>query len=151
MQVKKNATEQSGENNLSICCIFFYEVCRILSLLFKTSFIFDALAARQNNIMDTDELSTEAYKAIIIEADKFNHDLTLQFGVMASSCNDEKEYLIKANKLIKEIQSLDKYDLSDMFFGSPPDKAALNKTLDKILANITKVEKIPKEKRHYDF
>ena len=101
--------------------------------------------------MDTDELSTEAYKAIIIEADKFNHDLTLQFGVMASSCNDEKEYLIKANKLIKEIQSLDKYDLSDMFFGSPPDKAALNKTLDKILANITKVEKIPKEKRHYDF
>ncbi len=33
----------------------------------------------KNHIMDTDELSTENYKGIIIEAEKFNHDLTLQF------------------------------------------------------------------------
>lgn len=101
--------------------------------------------------MDTDELSTEAYEAIIIEAEKFNHDLTLQFGVMASSCDNEKEYLRKAKKLVKEIRSLDENDLSDMFFGSPPHKSALNKTLDKILANITEVEKITEEKRHYEF
>ena len=29
--------------------------------------------------MDTDDLSTEDYRGIIIEAEKFNHDLTLRF------------------------------------------------------------------------
>jgi hypothetical protein len=31
--------------------------------------------------MDTDDLSREAYQAVIIEAEKFNHDLTLRFGL----------------------------------------------------------------------
>ncbi len=101
--------------------------------------------------MDTDDLSTEAYRGIIIEAEKFNHDLTLQFGLMASSCKNEKEYLLKAKKLIKEIQELDKFDLSDMFFGSPPDIEYLLSTLKKILTNILEVEKIPEDKRHYEF
>ncbi len=101
--------------------------------------------------MDTDDLSTEAYRGIIIEAEKFNHDLTLQFGLMASSCKNEKEYLLKAKKLIKEIQELDKSDLSDMFFGSPPDIEYLLSTLKKILTNILEVEKIPEDKRHYEF
>ena len=59
--------------------------------------------------MDTDELSTETYKGIIIEAGKFNPDLALQFGLMASSCKNEKEYLIKAKNLIKEIQKTIRY------------------------------------------
>ena len=59
--------------------------------------------------MDTDELSTETYKGIIIEAGKFNPDLALQFGLMASSCKNEKEYLIKAKNLIKEIQKPIRY------------------------------------------
>ena len=46
--------------------------------------------------MDTDELSTEVYDGIIIEAEKFNHDLTLQFGLMAASCNSEGEYVQNA-------------------------------------------------------
>lgn len=101
--------------------------------------------------MDTDELSTEAYKGIIIEAEKFNHDLTLQFGVMASSCKNEREYLLNAKKLIKEIRGLDKHDLSDIFFGSPPEKKSLLLALDKILVNISDVEKIPENQRHYEF
>lgn len=101
--------------------------------------------------MDTDDLSTEAYQAILIEAEKFNHDLTLQFGVLASSCKDEKQYLLKAKKLIERIRKLDKHDLSDMFFGSPPDKHYLLLTLDQILVNILEVEKIPENKRHYEF
>lgn len=101
--------------------------------------------------MDTDELSTETYNAIIIEAEKFNHDLTLQFGLMASSCKDEAEYLAEAKELIKEIKVLDRSDLFDMFFGSPPSRTTLLKTLDKIVVNISKVEKIPENKRHYDF
>ncbi len=101
--------------------------------------------------MDTDELSSETYKAVIIEAEKFNHDLTLQFGVLASSCEDEKEYLHEAKKLIKEIKKLDMYNLSDIFFDTIPSKKSLVLALDKILANTTEVEKIPEEKRHYEF
>ena len=101
--------------------------------------------------MDTDELSTEAYEAIIIEADKFNHDLTLQFGVIASSCKNEREYLHKAKELIEKIQKLDKSHLLDIFFGSPPDKKYLVLTLKKILTNISEIEKIPEDKRHYEF
>ena len=101
--------------------------------------------------MDTDELSTEVYDGIIIEAEKFNHDLTLQFGLMAASCNNEGEYVQKAKELIKQIQTLDKSDLSDMFFDSPPAKKYLLLTLKKILANIAELEKIPEEKRHYEF
>ena len=101
--------------------------------------------------MDTDDLSAEAYKGIIIEAEKFNHDLTLQFGVLALSCEDEAEYLLEAKKLIKEIRNLDIFDLSDMFFGSPPEKKSLLLTLDKILTNISEIEKIPENKKHYDF
>ncbi len=101
--------------------------------------------------MDTDELSTEAYKGILLAAEKFNHDLTLQFGVMASSCKNEKEYIFNAKKLIEEIKYLDKSDLSDLFFGSPPDTKDLLLTLEKILANISDIEKIPEDKRHYEF
>jgi len=36
--------------------------------------------------MDTDDLSREAYDAIIIEAERLAHDLTLHFGVLSSSC-----------------------------------------------------------------
>ena len=43
--------------------------------------------------MDTDNLSNEFYRAVIIEAERFNYDLTLQFGVLASSCKNEKEYI----------------------------------------------------------
>ena len=101
--------------------------------------------------MDTDNLSTEAYKAIIFEADKFNRDLTNQFGVMAGSCKSEKEYLIKSKNLITAIQGLKEYQLSDIFFGPLPDKKHLHSTLQQILTNISAVEKIPEDKRHYEF
>ena len=101
--------------------------------------------------MDTDDLSTETYQAIIAEAEKFNHDLTLQFGEMASSCEDEKAYLMEAKELIMEIRKMDKDDLSDLFFGNPPAKNNLYQALDRILKNIAEVEKIPEESRHYDF
>ena len=101
--------------------------------------------------MDTDDLSTEAYEGIIIEAEKFHHDLTLQFGVLASSCEDEKEYFKMAKKLIKKIMSLHQSDLSDIFFDSIPDKKKLDLALEKIFTNISEVERIPENKRHYDF
>lgn len=101
--------------------------------------------------MDTDDLSREAYKAVIIEAEKFNHDLTLQFGVLADECGDENEYLEKSLELVEEIRTLDPWELEDMFFGVTPDVSQLNVLLDKIEDNIKNVQKVPISKRHYDF
>ncbi len=101
--------------------------------------------------MDTDDLSIEAYQGIIIEAEKFNHDLTLQFGVLASSCKDEEEYLENALKLIDEIKTLDSVDLEDLFFGQLPDIKSLHQTLNKIIENIIQTSKLPKDKRHNRF
>lgn len=36
--------------------------------------------------MDTGDLSEEEYLAIMIEAKRFNHDLTLQFGLLSCDC-----------------------------------------------------------------
>ncbi|HKJ30998.1 MAG TPA: hypothetical protein VKA34_04180 [Balneolales bacterium] len=101
--------------------------------------------------MDTDELSTEAYQGIIIEAERFNHDLTLQFGFLASDCKNEEDYLDKASDLISELRSLNEEELIDVFFGNLPDNKSLNLTLDRIIENIEQVRKSPKEQRHYEF
>lgn len=101
--------------------------------------------------MDTDDLSQEAYKAIIIEAELFNHDLTLRFGVLSGDCEDEEEYLEKSLKLIENIKKAKKHQLEDLFFGEVPNLDQLNKTLDRIKENIAKVNKIPFDKRHFDF
>lgn len=101
--------------------------------------------------MDTDNLSREAYNAVIIEAEKLTHDLTLQFGVLSSSCRNETEYLKKSKQLANEIKQLDDFDLEDLLFGNVPKKSKLNYTLDRIICNIEKVNKIPMNKRYYDF
>lgn len=101
--------------------------------------------------MDTDELSTETYEGVIIEAEKFNHNLTLQFGLIASSCKNKKEYLTEAKKLIQQIKKANKSELMDIFFDDPPDKKQLHLALEKILTNIIRIENIPENKKHYDF
>jgi hypothetical protein len=101
--------------------------------------------------MDTDDLSQEAYKAIMIESERFNHDLTLRFGVLSGDCNDEEEYLDKSLLLIKKLKNAKKYQLEDIFFGNVPNTDQLNKTLDRIIENIVRVKKIPIKKRHFDF
>ena len=58
--------------------------------------------------MDTDDLSRETYQAILIEAEKFNHDLTLRFGVLAGQCKDENEYIDKSIKVINYLRKADK-------------------------------------------
>ena len=40
------------------------------------------LPTSKKKTMDTGDLSEEAYRAIMIEAEIFNHDLTLQFGLL---------------------------------------------------------------------
>lgn len=52
--------------------------------------------------MDTDDLSTPTYQGIIIEAERLNHDLTLQFGILASGCKNDDDYLNKSETIIRE-------------------------------------------------
>ena len=45
--------------------------------------------------MDTDFLPKETYKAVLIEAEIFNHDLTLQFGLISYESPPKKSDLLK--------------------------------------------------------
>jgi hypothetical protein len=100
--------------------------------------------------MDTDDLSIEAYEGILIEAEKLSHDLTLYYGLLSYDCNDESEYLDKAEKLTEKFLKVDAGRLEDLFWGNPLPKDKLDGTLNSILSNIEKIRKIPEEERHYD-
>jgi hypothetical protein len=91
--------------------------------------------------IDTDELSDEVYEAIIGGAEEFNHDLTLQFGVLSYRCSDENDYIKKSKMLIKEMLRYDKDDIHDLFYGNPPPKKQFHDALNKILENIANLKK----------
>jgi hypothetical protein len=91
--------------------------------------------------MDTDDLTTKTYNAILGEAEKFHSDLTLQFGLLSYDCNNETEFIKKSEALIGAIKKYNKADISDMFFGDPPSINDLRKALDKILSNISALKK----------
>lgn len=102
--------------------------------------------------MDTDDLSIPTYKGILIEAEKFNPDLTLQFGLLATDCIDDDDYLNKAEALVKEWLSEDDmlYLIEDIFFGETVNEKVFKKTLNKILSNITEVRKTPMKQREFE-
>ena len=100
--------------------------------------------------MDTDDFSVEAYKAIMIEAERFNHDLTLRFGLLSYSCENENEFVKKSVDLINEMMNLELEEIDDIFFGNPPEINEFQLALKRILENIDRLEKIPLEKRTYD-
>jgi len=102
--------------------------------------------------MDTDDLSIPTYKGIIIEAEKFNHDLTLQFGVLASGCKDDDDYLNQAEALIKEWLQIDEFEdiIDDIFYGESVNEKEFKKTLNKLLSNIAEIRKTPMKEREYE-
>lgn len=102
--------------------------------------------------MDTDDLSRATYCGIIIEAEKFNHDLTLQFGVLASRCENDDDYLNKAENLIQKWYNVEdfEYIIDDIFFGEYVDPGKFLETLHKISANIIEIRKTPIENRIFD-
>jgi len=83
----------------------------------------------------TDDLSEKTYRAIIIEAEKFNHDLTLQFGLLSYLCENETIYITQAKKLIEEMFEYDEYDVDGIFFGNPPQLKNFHDALHRILRN----------------
>jgi hypothetical protein len=100
--------------------------------------------------MDTGDLSEEAYKAIMIEAEMFNHDLTLQFGLLSGSCENEDDFIDKSILLISEMKKYDEVDIDDMFFGNPPKMKDFHKALSKILDKIVEVKNIPLKNRTHE-
>lgn len=101
--------------------------------------------------MDTDDLSEEAYEAVIVEADKFHHDLTIRFGQLADECQDENEYLISCKQLISELKKLKRDELPDIFFEDVPRIPDLMKALDRISKNIEHVMTVPMDRRRFTF
>ena len=100
--------------------------------------------------MDTGDLSEETYRAIMIEAEMFNHDLTLQFGLLSGSCKDENDFVDKSIRLINEMEKYDEIDLDDLFFGNPPEMNEFKITLREIFENIVRLKEIPIKSRTYD-
>ena len=102
--------------------------------------------------MDTDDLSIQTYNGIILESEKFNHDLTLQFGILASICSDDDDYLNQSEILIRDWLANDNFDIiaDDIFFGETVNLNAFREALEKILANIAEISKTPKDNREYE-
>jgi hypothetical protein len=86
--------------------------------------------------IDTSDLSDATFKAIMTESEKFNENLTLQFGLLSYECEDEEEFIKKSEKLIRKMLKYNIDTIDDIFFGEPPTKSAFHQVLTKIQSNI---------------
>lgn len=89
--------------------------------------------------IDTGDLTEKTYQAIIAEAEHFDHNLTLQFGLLSYECANEMDFIKKSKQLIKQMLKYNMADIDDMFFGEPPTKKKFHNTLHKILENSSKL------------
>ena len=90
--------------------------------------------------IDTGDLSEPTYEAIMIEAERFHHNLTLQFGLLSYKCKDEKDFIKKSGVLIKYFMKFIDADIDDLFFGEPRPKKEFQAALKRILNNISKLK-----------
>ena len=97
-------------------------------------------------------MSEQTYKGVIVEADLFNEDLALQFGLLAEECSDDDSFLMLSETLIKELLGCKdlKRAAEDIFFNGPVRLSDFKECLLKILANIEQVRLIPMEDRTYE-
>jgi len=100
--------------------------------------------------MDTDELSNEAYDVVIRKAEMFHHDLTLQFGVLASDCKDEDEYLKEALLIIKDWESDYELAVDKIFYENVPEINIFKAVLRELKKAIIKIQKLPMDKRTFE-
>jgi hypothetical protein len=91
--------------------------------------------------IDTGDLTNKTYKAILDEAGRFHHDLTLQFGLLSDECDEEATFIKMSEKLVREMLACDDGVLEDIFFGDPPVKKEFHAALNRILSNISKLPK----------
>lgn len=91
--------------------------------------------------IDTGDLTDRTYKAILVEADRFHQDLTLQFGLLSNHCDDEADFIKRSEELVREMLTYHEHEVEDIFFSDPPLKADFYAALHRILKNISKLRK----------
>lgn len=89
--------------------------------------------------MDTRDISEHTYKAILGEAEQAHHDLALQFGLLAKICEDEADYIAKAEQLIALMLRYPEPDIDAIFLNEPLSKADFHQALYKISNNIAEL------------
>ncbi len=97
--------------------------------------------------IDTDDLSKKTYRAVMVEAERFDHNLTLQFGLLSYQCKDETEFIKKSKLLIKEMLTYDEEEIEETVFGiiqleevmPLPDKKKFHRALRKIISNLNEI------------
>jgi len=89
--------------------------------------------------IDTGDLSDKTYKATLSEAERFHHDLTLQFGLLSDECNDEAMFIKKSEELVREMMTYDESEMDDIFFDDPPPRTEFRNALKRILSNISRL------------
>lgn len=101
--------------------------------------------------MDTDNLSTNTYNAVIKEAEKFHRNLMLHFGGLAGESKTEEEFLTAAETSIKNWLEDWKTDdvVQTIFYENPPDTTEFINVLKTIRDNIVQVRRIPLKKREF--
>lgn len=91
--------------------------------------------------IDTDDLTDETYNAILGESERFDENLTLQFGLLSYQCENEEEFISASEKIIRKMLKYNLETIDDLFFGEPPTKAEFHRVLNKISNNISKLKK----------
>lgn len=91
--------------------------------------------------IDTDDLSDKTYKAILSEAERFHHDLALQFALLSEDCHDEAMFINRSEVLVQEMMTYHESEMDDIFFDDPPSKATFRIALKRILGNISRLKK----------
>jgi len=92
--------------------------------------------------IDVSDLTDKTYDAILLESSRFDDNLTLQFGLLSSECDDELDFIRKSEKHIRKMLKYNTDTIDDIFFGEPPTKAEFHRILTKLLSNIEKLKKI---------
>ena len=100
--------------------------------------------------MDTDDLSIQTYQGVLVVTEQFDHDLTLQFGLLSDDCLKEDEFLQKSIELIKVLKKYSREELSDAFYHRIPDLQSFRMTIKTVSNNIEKIILIPPAGRTFE-
>lgn len=62
--------------------------------------------------LDTDDLSDKTCQAILVEAEQFDHNLTLQFGLLSYECDVEADFIKKSKLLVKQMLTCKEHEIN---------------------------------------
>lgn len=101
--------------------------------------------------MNTEDLSKQTYKGIILTSERFNHNLALQFAVLTSCCKDDDDYLNRSEEMINNwlAEWNTEEIIDDIFDDQKVNMKAFKKTLNKLLMNIENIRKTPITEREF--